>query len=110
VAVWTPLSRLLAGDLTPGPHPAPIHLVVAKLAAPAGPSFFTRQAATVETFTVDLLASRLLPLCDGRRCLRAIAEDLAQHTNQPVPLVLAACTAALTAFAKAGVVDLREGM
>jgi tRNA A37 methylthiotransferase MiaB len=106
VAVWTPLPRLLTGDLAPSPHPEPIHLIVAKLVAPAGPSFFTRQAATVETFTVGRLASLLLPLCDGRRPLHAIAEDLATQVNQSAEDVLAACVSALTTFGKAGVVDI----
>jgi hypothetical protein len=108
VAVWTPLSRLLAGDLAPGPHPGTVHLVVAKLVARSAPSFFTRQSATVETFTVGRLASLLLPLCDGRRSLRSIAQDLAARTDQRTPHVLRRCASAVVAFGKAGVLDLRQ--
>lgn len=107
VSVWTPLSRLLAGDLAPGPHAEPIQLLVAKIVAHQSPSFFTRQAATVETFTVGRLPSLLLPLCDGHRSLQAIAEELAERTDQPAPAALKACAAALAVFGKTGVVDLR---
>lgn len=107
VAVCTPLSSLLAGDLVPSLHAGAVHLVVAKIAAPRSPSFFTRQAATVETFTVGRLASLVLPLCDGRRSLHAIADDLAARTDEPVSVILKACAAALVAFGRTGVVDLQ---
>jgi radical SAM superfamily enzyme YgiQ (UPF0313 family) len=108
VAVWTPLSRLLAGDLAPGPHPGSVHLVVAKIVARSGPSFFTRQSATIETFTTSRMAALLLSLCDGQRSLRAIVEELAQRLDRPASRMQGACGSVVAAFGKAGVLDLRR--
>jgi hypothetical protein len=108
LSVWTPLARLLAGDLTPGHHATPVHLVVAKVVARSGPTYFTRQSAVVETYTVGRLAPLLLPLCDGHRSLQGIAETVAAQTGKSVNAALRACRAVVAAFAKAGVLESRS--
>lgn len=110
VALWTPLTRVLAGDFAPCPHPGPVHLVVAKVsAAPADASFFTRQSAIVKTFTVGKIAPLVLSLCDGHHSLHAIAESVAAQTGHVMAISLRACRDVLLAFATAGVLDLASG-
>jgi hypothetical protein len=101
--LWTPLSRLLEGNLAPGPHPKAIRLVVAKIGAAGEASYYTRRSSSIETFTVDETAALVLPLCDSRHSLSAIAGMIAAQTDQSSRKVLPMCIAIVYALLQGGV-------
>ena len=108
LCVQTPLPRLLAGDLAPGPHPKAVRLLITKLARPATPSFYTRTSATVETFTLDEPTFLLMPLCDGLRTVADIARAVAERTGLSDGKARSVCLGAVEILAKAGVLTFRD--
>jgi hypothetical protein len=103
----TPLPRLLEGALTPGPHPKAVRLLVAKIAAAGTASYYTRRSSAVETFTLDETAALVLPLCDGRGSLAAIAGEVASRTGQAPRPALQACIEIVGVLLDGGVLELK---